>query len=874
MTTTFDPPRAGPEDRARRVPARRAMVRWGWRLLRREWRQQLLILGLVVVAVAAVVVGATVSTDTPAPSTATFGTAQYLASFPGSSPHVRADVDSLERRFGPVDVIENQTLQVPGSVQTYQLRAQDPHGPFGGPLLSLVDGHYPTGPGQVALTKSLEGTFGVGIGGTWHAAGRSWRVVGTVVNPDSLLDEFALVSPGQVQTPTQVTVLFDAHGVTPRHLGPDVRARGMAPSNGGLNPTTIVLGLATVGMLLIALVGVGGFTVLAQRRLRAIGMVESLGATDRDVRLSVIANGVAVGAVGAVLGLVLGIVLWLAYRPIAENDAHHVMGAFALPWDVIVPSMALALLATLFAASRPARAIARIPVVTALSGRPAPPRQVHRSAVPAVVLLVGAFFLFGLAASLGNNNGAVIAVVPAFVVLIVGVILLSPFALSVVGRLARRGPVAVRLALRDLARYRARSGSALAAISIGVLAAVVVAIIAAGRYGNVLDYAGPNLTSSQLLFHTPTVTSGPGVVPRAVIKGASTGATKGTASGSTKATASGSTKATSAASTATATAQGALPTTAQLDKMARDAARFAAYVGGKVVTLETTSATLLHAASGRNFSGPVFVATPALLRAFGIPASSVSPTADVLTMRPGLASISTMQLVYGNHFGSTPPGSRRNSYPCPKSQCLANPVIEQVSGLPSGTSAPNTVITEHAVHELHLQVRVTSWMVLSQTTLTPSQINDARLVAASSGMSVETRNSAPSSSEIINWATVFGVVLALCILAMSVGLIRSETASELRTLTATGASSSSRRVITATTASALGFLGAVLGTVGGYVAAIGFSRSNQDTGISALGHAPVVNLLIVLVGMPLVAGAAAWLLAGRQPTAIARRPTE
>src|SRR5487761_1336211 len=45
--------------------------------------------------------------------------------------------------------------------------------------------------------------------------------------------------------------------------------------------------------------------------------------------------------------------------------------------------------------------------------------------------------------------------------------------------------------------------------------------------------------------------------------------------------------------------------------------------------------------------------------------------------------------------------------------------------------------------------------------------------------------SAPSS-EILTWATVFGILLALSILAMSVGLIRSETASDLRTLAATG----------------------------------------------------------------------------------------
>ena len=72
-----------------------------------------------------------------------------------------------------------------------------------------------------------------------------------------------------------------------------------AAAGNPLNPETIVLALATVGMLLIALVAVGGFTVLAQRRLRSLGMLASLGATDRNVRLVVRANGVVVGVVGA-----------------------------------------------------------------------------------------------------------------------------------------------------------------------------------------------------------------------------------------------------------------------------------------------------------------------------------------------------------------------------------------------------------------------------------------------------------------------------------------------------------------------------------------------------------------------------------------------
>ena len=89
-----------------------------------------------------------------------------------------------------------------------------------------------------------------------------------------------------------------------------------------------------------------------------------------------------------------------------------------------------------------------------------------------------------------------------------------------------------------------------------------------------------------------------------------------------------------------------------------------------------------------------------------------------------------------------------------------------------------------------------------------------------------------SSAEIINWATVFGILLALGIVAITVGLIRSETASDLRTLTATGAGSLTRRTPTAVTAGALGLAGAVLGTVAAYVGAVAFSRDNPLDGLS------------------------------------------
>ncbi len=422
------------------APARRAVIRWAWRLLRREWRQQLLILGLVTVAVAATIVGAAVATDTPPAANAGFGTAQDQATFQAPDPHLASQIAALQHRFGRIDVIENEAAAIPGSINTYDLRGQNPRGPYGQPMLSLVSGHYPAGPGQVAVTSDLAATFRLKVGDLWHAGGTARRVTGIVANPQNLVDEFALVVPGQVTAPSQVTVLFDARGVPPHKIGPYVSTPHSASSSNVINPETIVLALTTVGMLLIALVGIGGFTVLAQRRLRSLGLLAAQGATARNIRLVVWANGVLVGLLGAVAGFVLGLAAWLAYRPSVESDAHHSIGAFQLPWTVIGVAMTLAVVATYVAAARPARSMARIPVVTALSGRPAPPKQVHRSALPGLILLGGAAVLFAFSGMSNGNGSGSLELVLAFVALIAAVILLAPACLTLHGQAGAASP--------------------------------------------------------------------------------------------------------------------------------------------------------------------------------------------------------------------------------------------------------------------------------------------------------------------------------------------------------------------------------------------------------------------------------------------------
>jgi putative ABC transport system permease protein len=162
------------------------------------------------------------------------------------------------------------------------------------------------------------------------------------------------------------------------------------------------------------------------------------------------------------------------------------------------------------------------------------------------------------------------------------------------------------------------------------------------------------------------------------------------------------------------------------------------------------------------------------------------------------------------------------------------------------------------------------WLIRSSHALTSAQVDAARRLAAIAGLTIESRSTPHSMIRLGEEATGVAVLLVLGVLAMVIGLLRTETAGDLRTLTAAGAGRRTRRALTATTAGALALLGAVLGTAGAYLALVAWHRSD----LGALSSVPVANLAVILAGLPLVAVAGGWVLAGREPAAISRRPLE
>jgi putative ABC transport system permease protein len=859
------PPEAGAGNGG--VPGRRAVVRWAWRLFRREWRQQLLVLGLLTVAVGATVLGGAVAVNAPSrPNTATFGTANHLVTLPGADPRLAADVGALRQHFGTVDIVQNQRLAT-GSAATVDLRSQDPHGRYGQPLLSLVSGHYPAGPGQVALTRQVATLFNLRAGDLWHSGGTTRRVVGIVENPQNLLDEFALVVPGQVTSPSQVTILFDATpaSVASYHFPGGVTARAAGSPSSGLSPAVVVLAITTFGLVFIGLIAVAGFTVLAQRRLRALGMLGALGATSRNIRLVLVANGAVVGIMATLTGAALGFAAWFAYAPRLATSSGHRIDPLNLPWWAIGTAMALAIVTAIAAARRPARTAARLPVVAALSGRPPRPKAAHRSAGPAIVLLVVGPLLLAFAGGWGGNTPAdQLKLLAGIVATTIGGIRLAPLCIAVLAAAGSRAPIAVRLALRDLARYRARSGAALAAISFAVLLAVLICVVATARFANVMDYTGPNLPANQLIMYTPY-----GAANSFGAGGAGLGAVAPS-----------------------------LPTSAQVQRLNSRVAALAASLGTRdVLALDGVNVTLQQAVKNSSgFTGTMFVATPAVLHRYGIKPGQIARGTDIITARDGLAALPHMQMLYGdagpwmspgphpgeNAGGAGGPGgsggqgdSGGSGGPagpsCPPSACVPGPKIQTFSALPTGVADPNTLVTTQAVRDLGLQQVRFGWLIETAGPLAARDINAARQVALASGATMVKASDQPSLSQLRNWSAVAGIILALGVLAMTVGLIRGETAADLRTLTATGAGRTTRRTLTAATAGALGLLGALLGTAVAYLACLAWFRSSLSTTVS---NVPVTDLLIILVGLPLAATVGGWLFAGREPAGIARQPLE
>jgi putative ABC transport system permease protein len=806
------------------VAARRAMIRWAGRLFRREWRQQLLIVMLLSVAVAAAVGSITVAHNASPADNAEFGSASRLVEIDGTDPRsLTAALDAVRKEFGTIDVVGHRPVAVPGSVDRVDFRAQDPHGPYGSGLLSLRRGTYPTGPGQVAVTDGVAELLRLDIGSTLALGGQRRTVVGIVENPRKLSDEFALLAPLSMRAPLYVNVLVNGgdgslESITLPEANHALRGY-VRPSHNQETATLGIFSVATVFLLLASLVAAAGFAVVAQRRLRQLGMLTAIGATQKHVRLVLVANGALVGAISALLGAVAGVGLWLVAAPVVESATDHRIDRFSLPWGLLVLAVLLAVLGAAAAAWWPGRTVARLPVMLALSGRPAKPRPARHSALAALALIV-----VGIGCLALSNRDNALPIVIGIVATILGTLLLGPLAIRAFSGVAGRIPIAPRLALRDLVRYQARSGAALAAVTLALgIAAAIVLVASAEEARRAAEWT--TLSDRQVRVYL-------GPKDGREFTPVDTPARLGRLTAGVQELA------------------GALDRATVVPVQSVSRPGDAPFVVGDTRVFDPV---ILARRSGREHHADshLYVATPAVLRYLGLDPATIDPATDFLVD----SSVRTGGLIIpGRTFGHD----------------LAVENVQKITtgrhlfGTSDGLTWPK-FITLNGLRRLGWRQIPAGWLVESSQRLTADQVASARDIAAKSGLRIEV-GGGPSFARVKSIATLAGAILALAILAMTVGLIRSESARDLRTLTSTGAGPGIRRTLTATTAGALALLGALLALGGAY--AVLTAIYWDDLGY--LGNVPFRYLALGIVGVPLSAAAAGWLVAGREPPDVAR----
>jgi putative ABC transport system permease protein len=799
------------------LAARRAVVRWAWRLFRRDWRQQLLVLTLLTLTTAGALVGLAIAYNLSTPPEARFGTAWQLVRYSGSDPQeLAARVAAARSQFGTVDVIGLRYAPVPGSARTVEVRAQDPNGPYGGPMLGLRAGRYPVGAGEVAVTDEVATLLAARVGERIQLDGRDLSVVGLVENPSDLNAEFVLVPPAHADPPETVTVLLVA---APDRFQEFLAAQAIAPlydvrgEDRRTRSAVAVFGLVAVALFLVCFVAAAAFIVQAHRRMRQLGLLAAVGASGRHVRLVLLAAGTMTGAAAAVVGAVLAFPVWLTVIPRLEVGVGHRIEPLDLSFRLIGAAMLLAVITAAAAAWWPARTASRIPVTLALSMRPPPARPAHRSAIAgALMLAVGVACL-----RLAHQNNALLIVVGIGTVLC-GLPFLGLPAIRLLAATAARLPVAARLAVRDLARHQARSGAALAAISLALAVPAATVIVDASSRNTTAE---GNLSDRQLMILVgPT---GDLLIPDRTQ--AQTDAVEAEVH-----------RFTDTLGTSTV-----IPLEVAVDPAAPPEPGFdGGPVGRRPVELGVADGMYVIRIPDRSW-GHSYLATPQLLRYLRVDPALLRPGIDGLTAHPDPN--------WALPGAGRPVPATTTRYPRPAYDML-----------------PDLLINPAIVPQHGWQPARGGWLVEADRPLTTRQLAAARRVAIDNGLTINYRDTGGSLLLFRATATTAGAVLALGVLAMTVGLIRAEAVRDLRTLTATGATGRIRRALAATTAGALALLGALLGIAVAYlsVAAI------LDEDVGRLSRVPVIDLTITAVGVPLVAAAAAWLLAGREPRTLAR----
>jgi putative ABC transport system permease protein len=256
-----------------------------------------------------------------------------------------------------------------------------------------------------------------------------------------------------------------------------------------------------VGMFIIY----NTFSILVAQRGRELALLRAIGASRRQVRVSVLLEGVAVGLIASIVGLGLGILVAKGLTSLLSALGIDLpSGSLVLLPRTVIVSIIVGVGITVVSALVPARRASRIPPVAAMREVAVDTSASSRKRViiGIVALALGVLLLFaGLAK--GGGSGASQVGLSALVVFaaasILGPVIAKPVAKLLGAPLPFLKGISGTLARENAVRNPRRTASTAAALMIGVGIVVFILVLAASVKQSITDITGNQLKADYIV---------------------------------------------------------------------------------------------------------------------------------------------------------------------------------------------------------------------------------------------------------------------------------------------------------------------------------------------------------------------------------------
>ncbi len=403
----------------------------------------------------------------------------------------------------------------------------------GKPILTIVRGRYPTGPGQIALDvdtvkkgklklgdrvklatpgnppvmrTTLTGVVEFGSGGL---NGATMTIFDRKFMQDTFFkgkDVYSTVSLNAAPGVSQKQLADAAQKVLPKGLQARTGDAYVKKNQASLDEIlgflqTFLLVFAGVALVVGIFLIINTFSILVAQRSRELALLRALGASRRQVNRSVLVEAVVVGLVGSTVGLGVGYLLALGLRWVFGLIGLDLSRAdFPVTWPTVAWSYGVGVAVTAIAAILPARRASRIAPMAALRDDVAMPESTlrRRLVIGTVLVVAGAA---AMAAGLGGDGTwGLVGVGGGVLLILVGVSLMSAFlgqpVLLLFGLVYGRlfGTVG-RLASQNALRNPRRTGATASALMIGLALMAMMSIFGTSASASTDAAIGKTLTS-------------------------------------------------------------------------------------------------------------------------------------------------------------------------------------------------------------------------------------------------------------------------------------------------------------------------------------------------------------------------------------------